>query len=146
MWTILLHWLGWRWAEMTPGRPLYYHPVIPNTRPSSARCAQGSHLTGEMRAPEAKSSASSAPGMQEAESHCMVTLSRKRSNATPSHPGNAKTHRARPKVCTYPWLMNPGPVTFIIKDGELAQIPHNHLMFLNGPDIHVTQELRRQRS
>lgn len=42
--------------------------------------------------------------------------------------------------------MNPGPITFLIKDGEIAQIPHNHFIFLNGPDIHATQELRRQRS
>lgn len=95
MWTILRHWLGRGFAEMTPGcPPLHYHPVIPNTGPSPARCAQGGHLPSEMRAPKAKCSASSATGMQEAESHCVVMLSRKQRNATPSHPGNAKTHRA----------------------------------------------------
>lgn len=70
-------------------------PTHTHTRPSPACCAQGSHLPGEMQAPKAKSFASSAPGMQEAESHCAIMLSRKQRNATPSDQGDAKTHRAR---------------------------------------------------
>lgn len=131
----------WDDARMSP---LHYHPVIPNTGPSPARCAQGGHLPSELRAPKAKCSASFATGMQEAESHCTVMLSRKQECHT--EPSGKCKNPQSPKMCTYLWLMNPGPITFLIKDGEIAQIPHNHLIFLNGPDIHATQELRRQRS
>lgn len=96
MWTILQHWLGRGFAEMTPGCPPFTTILLFPTPDRLLHAVhKAGHLPSEMQAPKAKCFASSATGMQEAESHCAVMLSRKQRSATPSHPGNAKTHGAR---------------------------------------------------